>query len=56
MPLSNEIIYFFKKDFPDGTVDENLPANAGDTGSTPGRERFHMLWVNLGPHITTAEA
>ena len=32
-----------KWDFPGGTVDKNPPANAGDTGSIPGRERFHML-------------
>ena len=24
----------------------NLPANAGDTGSTPGRGRSHMPWHN----------
>ena len=38
---------FLKKhlsDFPGGTVDKNLPANARDTGSIPGPERFHMLW------------
>ena len=29
-------------DFPGGTVDKNLPANAGDTGSTPGPGRFHL--------------
>ena len=29
--------------FPGGTVVENLPANAGDTGSIPGPGRFHML-------------
>ena len=46
MPLSNEIIYFFKKDFPDGTVDENLPANAGDTGSTPGLGRSYTSRCN----------
>ena len=28
--------------FPGGTVVENLPANAGDTGSSPGLGRFHM--------------
>ena len=27
--------------FPGGTVDNNLPANAGDTGSIPGPGRFH---------------
>ena len=33
-----------KQQFPDGTVDKNLPANAGDTGSTPGPEGSHMHW------------
>ena len=28
--------------FPGGTVVENLPANAGDTGSSPGLVRSHM--------------
>ena len=28
--------------FPGGAVDENPPTNAGDTGSIPGPERFHM--------------
>ena len=36
----------FKKkhlsDFPGGTVDKNLPANAGDKGSIPGPDRFHI--------------
>ena len=32
--------------FPGGTVVENLPANAGDTGSSPGLGRFHMPWSN----------
>ena len=30
------------QDFPGGTVDKNLPANAGDTGSIPGKGRFHL--------------
>ena len=30
-------------DFPDGPVDKNPPANAGDMGSIPGPGRFHML-------------
>ena len=34
------------QDFPGGTVDKNLPANAGDTGSIPGPESFHMPWSN----------
>ena len=35
----------FKKNmsgFPGGAVVENLPANAGDTGSSPGLGRSHM--------------
>ena len=28
--------------FPGGAVVENLPANAGDTGLSPGLGRFHM--------------
>ena len=34
------------QDFPDGAVDENLPANAGDTGLIPGLGSFHMLQKN----------
>ena len=30
------------RDFPGGAVVENLPANAGDTGSSPGPGRPHM--------------
>ena len=30
-------------DFPGGAVVENLPANAGDTGSSPGLGGSHML-------------
>ena len=30
--------------FPGGAVVENLPANGGDTGSSPGLGRSHMLW------------
>ena len=33
--------------FPGGAVVENLPANAGDTGSSPGLGRSHMPWSNL---------
>ena len=32
--------------FPGGTVVENLPANAGHTGSSPGLGRSHMPWSN----------
>ena len=40
---------FFKnedKGFPGGAVVENPPANAGDTGSSPGLGRSHMPWSN----------
>ena len=33
-------------DFPGDPVVKNLPANAGDMGSIPGPERFHMPWGN----------
>ena len=32
--------------FPSGTVVKNLPANAGDMGSTPGPGRPRMSWSN----------
>ena len=32
--------------FPGGAVVGNLPANAGDTGSSPGPGRSHMPWSN----------
>ena len=32
--------------FPGGAVVANLPANAGDTGLSPGPEGSHMLWSN----------
>ena len=32
--------------FPGGAMVENLPANAGDTGLSPGLGRSHMLWSN----------
>ena len=35
-----------KLGFPGGTVVENPPANAGDTGSSPGPGRSHMLRSN----------
>ena len=33
-------------DFPGGAVVKNLPASAGDTGSSPGPGRSHMLPSN----------
>ena len=32
--------------FPGGAVVKNPPANAGDTGSSPGLGRSHMPWSN----------
>ena len=32
----------YRQGFPGGTVVENLPASAGDTGSSPGLGRSHM--------------
>ena len=32
--------------FPGGAVVEKLPANAGNTGSSPGLGRSHMSWSN----------
>ena len=35
-----------KQGFPGGAVVKNPPANAGDTGSSPGPGRSHMLQSN----------
>ena len=35
--------------FPGGAVVENLPANAGDTGSSPGLGRSHMPQSSWAP-------
>ena len=32
--------------FPGGAVVENLPVNAGDTGSSPGLGGSHIPWSN----------
>ena len=37
--LFQKLVYW---GFPGGAVVENLPANAGDTGSSPGLGRSHM--------------
>ena len=49
--------------FPGGTVVESPPANAGDTGSSPGLRGSHMPWSSwarapqlLSPRATTTEA
>ena len=34
---------------------KNPPANAGDTGSSPGPGRSHMLRSDLSPCATTTE-
>ena len=35
-----------REGFPGGAVVENLPASAGDSGSSPGLGRSHMPWSN----------
>ena len=40
-----EFLKYIKKKiqgFPVGSVDKNVPVNAGDMGSVPGPGRFHM--------------
>ena len=39
-------IKLLEGDFPGGTVVKNLPANAGDTGLSPGQGRSHMPQSN----------
>ena len=43
-PAARTVLLPFKssRGFPGGAVVENLPANAGDTGSSPGLGRSHM--------------
>ena len=45
LDLGDNSNYRFR-DFPGGAVVKNPPANAGDTGSSPGPGRSHMLWHN----------
>ena len=42
-------------DFTGGTVVKNPPANAGDTGSSPGPGRSHIAVEQLSPSATTTE-
>ena len=42
-------------DFRGGAVVKNLPANAGDTGSSPGLERSHIAAEQLSSCATTTE-
>ena len=37
---------YHSRGFPGGAVVKNPPANAGDTGSSPGPGRSHMPWGN----------
>ena len=41
-----EFLKWYNRDFPCGTVVKNPPANAEDTGLSPGPGRSHMLWSN----------
>ena len=34
------------RDFPGGAVVKNPPANAGNTGWSPGPGRSHVPWIN----------
>ena len=45
-PVRMAIVKKTREGFPGGTVVKNLPANAGDTGSSPGPGRSHMPWSN----------
>ena len=48
-PISDCRLRKHEPGFPGGAVVENLPANAGDTGSSPGLGRSHMPREQLGP-------
>ena len=41
-PMTTSAKNYKNRGFPGGAVVENLPANAGDTGSRPGLGRSHM--------------
>ena len=43
------------RDFPGSAVDRNQPANAGDLGTIPGLEGFHMPAEQLSPCATTSD-
>ena len=47
--INDDIQEYFFWGFPGGAVVENLPANAGDTGSGPGLGRFPHSVEQLGP-------
>ena len=44
--MNEAAINFQAQGFPGGAVVKNPPANAGDTGSSPGLGRSHMLQSN----------
>ena len=44
--LMQRVLKISKLDFPGGTVVKNPPANAGNTGSSPGPGRSHMPRCN----------
>ena len=46
----NKISENYNLDFPSGSMDKNLPTNAGDTGSTLDPGRFHMPRSNSSAH------
>ena len=46
---SKDTIKSERQGFPGGAVVENLPANARDTGSSPGLGGSHMPWSNWAP-------
>ena len=45
-PNLSDCIKMTMRDFPGGTVVRNPPADAGDTGLSPGPGRSHMPWSN----------
>ena len=47
--LGKELFKKIPRGFPGGAVVESLPANAGDTGSSPGLGRFPHAAEQLGP-------
>ena len=44
---NNGAVKYVRQGFPGGAVVKNPPANARDTGSSPGPGGSHMLWSNL---------
>ena len=40
------IYIYYLRDFPDGSVIKNPPANAGDMGSNPGPGTSYISWIN----------